>query len=286
MPRNHAHAPTADEIRDQSLISYRGIELGLGQADHMAKVSARLENQYPGHLIVVQAGNFLHCYNRSAYALSQLKKYKLMLAGTATEPHLRSGFPIGNYKKRLWPMIKDFKIPYVVYLGNRTDGYQAIVSSGATTNAAVLQAVSDQIVHDVIADLVERGRVNQSSTAKMLANPDSTGFNLKTQAEDLATNLLHDVIKMPRELRTTFGENLRSSAEKLMRCIYQFGMSANKGAVLAVMSAEIDLIKFYIMQAPQLKALKKFPFDARAGLAAELGRLVGGMIKKTATVAP
>lgn len=283
MHSNQTHSPTADEIREQSLTSYRGIELGLGQADPMADVSAQLEQKYPGHIIVVQAGKFLHCYDRSAYALSMLKKYKLVLAGPAGAPHLRCGFPIGNFQKRLWPLVQDFQIPYVVYLGSRADGYTAYVSNNAGTNVEVLAAVSDQIVLEVIAELIARGRLNQTSTAQLLANPDGVGFKLKTQAQELDTHLLHDITNMSRDLRGVYGENLRACMARVMPNVFAYGTAPDKASVLRQLSADIDLLKHYMAQAPGLKKLK-FAFDHRAGLAVELGRLVGGLIKKPAKV--
>ncbi len=276
--KNQDQTPTTEELSTFALASFKGIDVGLNQADPMVDVSNQLERKYPGHLILIQSGKFLHAYNRSAYALSMLKTYKLTLAGTTDSPHLRAGFPAGNFQKRLWPLVNEFQIPYVVYLGNRTDGYTVYVSSQEGCNATVLSAVSDQIVNDVIADLVGRGQLNQASTKQMLANPDSSGFKLKTQAQDLDTLLLQDIIKMPRELRATFGENLRTCMGRIMREIFVFGTSDSKAHVLARLSADIDLLKYYLTQAPRLSKLK-FAFDHRAGSAVELGRLVGGLIR-------
>ncbi len=278
MQKNQNQTPTSDEVREFSLTAYRGIEVGLGQADPMANVSAKLEQKYPGHLILVQAGKFLHGYDRTAHALHTLKNYKIALVGTSGDPHLRAGFPAGNFQKRLWPLVQEFHLPYVVYLGNRTDGYSVYVCSEAGSNASVLASVSDKIVQDVIADLLARGQVNQASVKQMLSNPDGAGFKLKSQAQDLDTQLLEDIIKMPRDLRATFGENLRVCMARIMRGIFAYGTAANKSMVLGEISADIDQLKHYLTQAPRLKKLK-FAFDHRAGLAVELGRLVGGLIR-------
>ena len=278
MQKNQNQTPTSDELRKFSLTAFSGIAIGLGQADPMADVSAKLEREYPGHLVLIQAGKFLHGYDRSAHALNTLKQWKISLVGTTDNPHLRTGFPAGNFQKRLWALVHDFHIPYVVYLGNRTDGYTVYVSSQAGVNTSVLLAVSDKIVQDVIGDLLARDQVNQASTKQLLTNPDSSGFKLKIQAQDLDTHLLHDIIRMPRDLRATFGENLRLCMSRLMRSIFEYGNAPNKAGVLAAISTEIDLLKYYFTQAPRLSKLK-FPFDARALLAVELGRLVGGLIR-------
>jgi hypothetical protein len=52
--------PTSEELQQHAIKAYRGVELGLGQEDPSAAVAAKLESQYPGHLILIQAGSFLH----------------------------------------------------------------------------------------------------------------------------------------------------------------------------------------------------------------------------------
>jgi hypothetical protein len=278
MPKSESQVPTQAEMGQFSIRAYRGIEVGLGQEDPMADVSAQLEQKHPGHLVLVQVGRFLHGYDRTAHALNTLKNYQLRLVNTSDAPHIRVGFPAGNFKKRLWSMVEEFQIPYVVYLGSRAEGYTLYVSDQAGANASVLNAVSDKIVQQVIADLRARGEVNQTATKQLLANPDSAGFKLKTQAQDLDTQLLHDIIKMPRDLRVTFGENVRACMARVMGNVYAYGTAADRRAVLHAISADIDLLKHYLTQAPRLSKLK-LAFDHRAGLAVELGRLVGGLLR-------
>jgi hypothetical protein len=110
--------PTADELVQYSIKAYRGIEVGLGQADPTVAIARKLSAKYPGHLALVQAGKFLHGYDRTAYALSTLKHYKLKLMGTTDDPQIRVGFPAGNFKRRLWSMVEEFGIPYAVSLGD------------------------------------------------------------------------------------------------------------------------------------------------------------------------
>lgn len=150
-------APTPEEKSEFSLRAFRGIEAGLGQTDPTAEIARKLEAQHPGRLILVQAGKFLHGYDRTAYALSTLKKYQLKLVGTSADPHLRVGFPAGNFKRRLWPMLAEFGIPYVVALGTQAEGRTIFASDLPTGNTDVLSAVSDQILQEVIAELRQRG---------------------------------------------------------------------------------------------------------------------------------
>lgn len=272
-------APTTDELHQFSIRAFRGIEAGLGQADPTAEIARKLESQYPHHLILVQAGKFLHGFDRTAYALATLKKYQLKLVGTAADPHIRIGFPSGNFKRRLWSVVAEFGIPYAVALGTQASGHTVYVSGQGDENAPVLAAVSDQVIQEVIADLRQRGELNKAAAQQLLTNPDAVGFKLKSQAQDLDTQLLFDIVKMPRDLRCTYGENLRQCMARIMRAVFAFGLEENKPALLRSLSSDVDLLKHYLTQAPRLSQLKGFAFEHRAGLAVELGRLVGGLIR-------
>ncbi len=274
----HDTHPTTTEQTEFSIRAFRGIEVGLGQADPVAAIAAKLEAQHPGHLILVQAGKFLHGYDRSAYALNILKRYQLKLVGTATDPHLRIGFPAGNFKRRLWPMVAEFGIPYVVALGTQASGHTVYVSEQPSGNASVLATVTNDLIRDTIADLRQRGELNKAAAKQLLAHPDTAGFKLKSHAQDLDTLLLQDVIKMPRDVRTTYGETLRATMARIMRAVFAFGLEENKPALLCALSADVDLLKHYLTQAPRLSPLK-LNFEHRAGSAVELGRLVGGLLK-------
>lgn len=276
--------PTTEEQTTFSLRAFKGIEAGLGQADPTVKIARKLEEQHPNHLILVQAGKFLHGFDRTAYALSTLKKYKLKLVGTSAEPHLRIGFPVGNFQRRLWPMLADFGIPYVVALGTQAAGHTIYLSNKPTGNTDVLEAVSSHILNELIIELRQRGELNKAAAKQMLANPENTGFMLKARAQELDTLLLQDVIKMPRDIRSTYGESLHTCMTRILRATFAYGLEENKVALLRSISADIDLIKHYLTQAPRLNGFK-LNFEARAGLAVELGRLVGGLLR-TAKVQP
>lgn len=244
----------------------------------MADVSAKLEAKHPGHIVLVQVGNFLHGYDRTAHVLNTLKQYRLKLVNTAGAPHIRVGFPLGNFKKRLWSVVDQFQIPYVVYLGARARGYTAYVSSGHGANVALLSAVTPNIVNEVIADLVARGRVNQAATKLQLANPHGSGFKLKSQAQELDDQLTQDMLVMSRDLRVTFGTNVRECMARIMRNVFTYALALDKLAVLRELSADVELLKHYFEQAPRLKNLR-FSFEHRATLAVELGKLVGGLMR-------
>lgn len=273
--------PTPEEAEQFSIKAYKGIDIGLGQADPLIEIAKKLSAEYPGHMILVQQGKFLHGYDKTAYALSTLKNYRLKLVGTTDEPHIRVGFPASNFKRRLWSMVADFGIPYAVSLGNQKAGYTVFVSSQNNYNQTALSCVSDEVVSQVISDLRARGEVNSAAAKQLLSNPDAAGFKLKSQADELDTALLRDLIKLPRDVRSTWGENVRECMSRLMRYVFMYGQEEDKTKALMSISADVDLIKHYLTQAPRLPQLAqaKISFEHRVGVAVELGRLVGGLIK-------
>lgn len=270
--------PTGQEQSEYAISAYKGIDIALGQVDPLAVYATKLELQHPGHLILIQAGQFLHGFDRTAYALNALKKYKLKLIGTTGEPHLRVGFPAGKAERRLWSVMNEFDIPYVVMLGNQKDGYQSYGSKKNEGNASILAAVTDDIVHQVIQDLRQVGAVNTAATKKMLANPNASGFDLKRQAQELETLLMHKIIRMPKDIRAVYGENMRACLARVIRNVFSYGAARDKLAVLHDISADIDVLKYHLTQAAQLKNLI-IPFESAATLAVGLGRLVGGLIR-------
>lgn len=271
--------PTTAELAAHHLHAIRGVEMGLGQDDPGVAIYTKLEAAHPGHLVLVQAGSFLHAYNRSAYALYVLKTYKLKLGGTINAPHIRAGMPVGGFKSRLWPMLDKFGIPYVVALGTQATGHTIYTSNAPTGNSHVLDAITPDVIHQVIEDLRQRGELNKAAAKQLLATPDTAGFQLKAQVIDFDTQILKDIAKMPRDLRSTYGENLRATTARITRGVMAYGLEENKPALLRQLSADVDLLKHYIAQAQKLSGLKAFNFEARATLAVELGRLVGGLIR-------
>ena len=248
----------------------KGIEVTFTADDPHVEISDKLQAQYPHHLILVQAGNWLHAFNKSAYVLHTLKQYKIRLAGPAKCPHLLVGFPVANYKQRLWPIVDEHNISYVVVNKTNTE----LCESSAPSLA--LDAISDDIVNQVIADLIAHKQLKISTTAKALANPDTQEFIFKTKAGDLDTLLLQDIIKLPRDIRVTWGENVRQTMQRIMRSTYLYGNEDNKPQLLKQISADVDLIRHYICQAQALN-LFKISFEHRVGLVVELGRILGGL---------
>jgi len=255
----------------------KGIEVTFTATDPHVEISEKLQAQYPHHMVLVQSGTWLHAFNKSAYALHTLKQYKIRLAGPANKPHLLVGFPVANYKQRLWPIMDEHNISYVVV--NKTD----IDVCEASAPSYALDAISDDIVNQVIADLITSKQLKTSTTAKALANPDTQEFIFKTKAGDLDSMLLQDTIKLPRDIRITWGENVRQTMQRIMRNIYLYGNEDNKPQLLKQLSADVDLIRHYICQAQALN-LFKISFEHRVGLVVELGRILGGLQRAQRTI--
>lgn len=265
--------------QEQSDFAIHGIDVALGEVDAVVSAALKLQAQYPNHLVFVQAGSFLLGYDRTAYAMFVLKSWKLKLVGITADPHIKVGFPISNHKRRLWPVVNDLGIPYLIALGALNTGYKIYISRQENANASILASVSDDIVHQVIEDLRKSKQLDKASAQKQLSNPDSAPFHMKAKAQELDGLILQDIIKLPRDLRTTWGENLRACMFNLMRRVFIYGQEDNKPQLLKQLSADVDLLKHYITQAPKLSQLKTFNFEHRAGLAVELGRLIGGLIR-------
>jgi hypothetical protein len=250
--------------------SIKGIEVTFSADNPHVEIANTLQQAYPHHLVLVESGTFLQAFNKSAYALHVLKQYKLKLAGPAATPHLRVGFPIANYKQRLWPLIDEHNLSYLVATKSGVEVCDASVPN------IMLDTISDDIVNQVIADLVIDKQLNTASTAKALANPNTQDFLFKTKAEELDYQLLQDIIKLPRDIRITWGENVRETSQRIMRNTYLYGNEDNKPQLLKQLSADIDLLRHYICQAKALNRFK-FAFEHRVGLVVELGRILGGL---------
>lgn len=188
----------------------------------------------------------------------------------AYSPHLLAGFPVANYKQRLWPLVDEHNIPYVV---TAKDG---ITICDASVPSITLDVISDDIVQQVIDDLIAHRQLKTSITAKALANQNTQDFIFKTKAAELDSRLLQDIINLPRDIRVTWGENVRETMQRILRNTYLYGNEDNKPQLLKQLSAEIDLLQHYISQAQALNRFK-FAFEHRVGLVVELGRILGGL---------
>jgi hypothetical protein len=107
---NRSPHPTDDEMREHVIVR-NGIELSLSpdSQDPNVVLAKELHQKYPGHLVLIQAGDFLHAYNKCAHFLHRLKGYKMKLMGSGSGAYLRVGFPLSNSKRRIWKIMSEFK---------------------------------------------------------------------------------------------------------------------------------------------------------------------------------
>ncbi|MEZ0231867.1 MAG: hypothetical protein ACAH12_03435 [Methylophilaceae bacterium] len=271
--------PSTEEMKSLHITKIHGVAVDFNNDDAGVDMSSKLESTYSGHLILIQSGKFLRGYNRTAYALHKVKNWQLMLAGSTKKPHLQVGFPLPGYQKRLWPIVHEFGIPYLVALGNHADGYTLYTSKDSANNLDTIRSISDEIVYQVIADLQSHKKLNQAVLQKKLGDPETAGFQLKEKAQALDDILLQDITKLTRELRTTWGESVRVCLCRLMHNIFSYGQEDNKPLLLKRISADVDQLNHYIQQAQKLKQFKSSNFEHRAVLVVELGRIVGGLIR-------
>lgn len=272
--------PTEEEREQFSIKAYRGIEVGLGTPDSLAKHAAQLAERYPDHLVLVQSGSFLHGYDKSAYALHVLKNYKLKLVGTQAEPNLRVGFPVGQFKRRLWPFMAEFGVPYVVALGSKQTGFEIYHAEMSTSPSDVMRSIDDNIIKQTLFDLQQRDEVMKANAKALITNSDAAEFKLKSVAQELDTLLLRDLAKLPRDHRAIVGENIRACMHGILNDVFRYGLAENKRNILFSLSGRIDLLKHYLIQVKQLNLPMKASFAQRAGLAVELGKLTGGLIRR------
>jgi hypothetical protein len=278
--------PTPEEAAKFGITSFKGIDVGLGQADKVAEIAAKLEEKYPMHLIFVQSGGWLQGYNRTAHVLHNLKHYKMQLKGPANNPHIVVGFPLAGYKRRLWSMINDYNTPYVVSLGTHETDRNVYVSPQGDVKDSLLSSVPDDIVGKIINELRQFKKLNRAGENKILRSTNTSEFVLKAKAEELDKQLTLDLMRLPRDARAIWGENVRTVMYSLMHHIFAYGLEDNKQALLNSLSADVDQLKHYLSLVPTLKKLK-IAFEHRVSLAVEIGNLLGGVIRALkATVSP
>jgi hypothetical protein len=277
---NHSPHPTEDEVREHVIVR-NGIELCLSpdSQDPNVVLAKDLHQKYPGHLVLIQAGDFLHAYNKCAYFLHRLKGYKMKLMGSGSGVYLRVGFPLSNSKRRIWKIMSDFKVPYLLVLGNRSAGYKPYMSDIHFDMKSMLLEITDDIVNSSIEELRQTDRLNHAATTKLLLNKEVT-FRLKAVAEELYGNLIRDVADYPRNHRHGLGRDMHEGASELLRLVFDYAPSLQREMILRRLSGAVDRVKFLIAQAFELKLLNNDKINHRVALAVELGNLTGGLLGK------
>lgn len=281
---NRMPHPTEEEVQEHAIIR-NGIELCLSSdsQDPNVVLAKDLHQKYPGHLVLIQAGDFLHAYNKCAHFLHRLKGYKMKLMGSGSGAYLRVGFPLSNSKRRIWKIMSEFKVPYLLVLGSRSAGYKTYMSDRDFDMKSLLLEITDDIVLHSIEELRQTDRLNHAATTKLLLNKEVT-FRLKAVAQELYGHLIRDVASYPRNHRHGLGRDMHDGASELLRLVFDYAPSLNRETILRRLSSVVDRVKFLISQAFELKLLSHDKINYRVALAVELGNLTGGLLGRLTKV--
>lgn len=284
-PNVNARPQPSPEEEQEHVIIRNGVELHLSNVDHDPNVTiARdLHQRFPGHLVLIQAGEFLHAYNKCAYFLHRLKNYRMKLMGSGSGAYLRVGFPLKNSKRRIWKIMSDFQIPYLVVLGAKAAGYKTYTSEQSFEQQSLLLEIGSDVVARTIEELRQTDRLQHAASAKLLLKRDVT-FRLKTVAQDLYQRLIRDVADYPRNHRHGLGKDMHVAASDLLRLVFDYAAAVDRQLILRQLSSLNDRTKFLITQAFELKLLSDSELNLRVALAVELGNLTGGLLAKLATL--
>lgn len=279
---NKNPVPDENEITSHAITMANGetiLALGNKPPDTGLSLAVELEKQFPNHLVLIRAGEFLHAFNKSAYFLNRMKNFKLTIAGDEFNPHIRAGFPVRNSKRRLWRIMQDFQVPFVVALGTKATGYKLFHSEKYTEKASILNEIQDDIVHQVIADLGQESAVTRARAAQLLLKQDVT-FRLKQVAQNLYSHCITDLSRMPKDYRSSIGKDIHDTISAILRNVFLYSRTKSRGDLLSLLSGEVDLIKHLLTEAFRLKLFHEEKFNFRAGLAVELGKITGGLLER------
>lgn len=270
--------PTEDELQEFGLTLRNGVDLHLGKQDPLIRIADRIAQQYPHHLVLIQSGNFLHAYDKSAYFLHKLKNYQLKVVGTDVQPAIRCGLPVSGHKRRLWRVCHDFGVPYLVALGAKGN-YQLHISNEAV-ESSLMDDIPEDIVSKLIDDLSQTDRLRTTKAVQFLLKPEQVTFRLKQVANDLFKDLHGDLARFPTSHRYFVGRDIADCLGRIVRAIYAYAVSENRGLLLKQLSTEADLMKMLIQSIYDIHLIDPDKFSKRIAYVIELGNLVGGLLAK------
>ena len=270
--------PTETELKEYGLTLRNGVELQLGKQDPLIKTAHQIAEKYPHHLILIQSGNFLHAYDKSAYFLHKLKNYILKVVGTDVHPSIRCGLPVAGHHRRLWKVCHDFGVPYLVALG--TKGNHQLHISNENVTASLLDDIPNDIVAKLIDDLSQTDRLRTTRAVQLLLKPEQVTFRLKQVGNELYQKLHKDLASFPRNHRYFIGRDIADCLTRILQNIYSYALTDQRNQLLRQLSADTDLMKMLIQTLFQKKIINAEKFNIKSALAIELGNLIGGLLTK------
>lgn len=276
--------PTKEEQEEHGLVLRNGVDLQLGRQDPLIRIAERVAQKYPHHLALIQSGNFLHAYNKSAYFLHKLKNYQLRVVGTEAHPAIRCGLPVSGHKRRLWKVCQDFGVPYLVALG--TKGNYQLHINNETIETSLIDEIPDNIVIKLIEDLSQTDRLHTAKAVQMLLKPEQITFRLKRVGNDLYQTLHRDLERFPTSHRHFIGRDIADCLGRIIRGIYAYSMTDQRHTILRHLSADIDMLKMLLQTIHQIHLIDMQKYSLRAALLIESGNLVGGLLAKITKASP
>jgi hypothetical protein len=184
-----------------------------------------------------------------------------------------------NHRRRIWHIVRQFNMPYILALGLKSTGYHYLIYDQDKQRANILNQVPKGIVQTTIIDLQREQKVSDTNNIYVLLNKD-VGFRLKEVCNQLYELLIKDIMKMSRNARMFIGQDLRECMSRIFRYIYSYSLSQSCRELLVKLSIEADILKQYLVTAYTLQHITIKSFNHRITLSVELGALVGGLLKK------
>ena len=263
-----------------------GVELGLGRDDPLIRAAARIAEKYPHHLVLLQAGGFLHAYGRSAYFLHKLRGYKLRIVGAETSPDIRCGLPVRGHRKSLWYVCADYRVPFVVALGTR-GAYQLHVSQ-EDVSRSLMDDIPEGMAQKLIEELCQTDRLRTARAAQILLKPSQVTFRLKQVTQEMYEKLHATIHRFPMDHRYFRGKDAADCMYRIMRLVHEYAASDQKSIILRRLSGEADLLKALFVSLhskdrhgkQSLQLIDGSKFGEWSALAIEMGDLIGGLIRK------
>ncbi len=108
-----------------------------------------------------------------------------------------------------------------------------------------------------------------------------TKYILRERCKDMMVYTYNAIEDMPKSHRFTLGTDIRMSMINLFRLIMRAGKKQHKGETLEEADLEHDTLKGLIQVALELRAINEREYEVIARHQVEVGRIIGGWIKKT-----
>ena len=272
--------PTPEEIIRHQLTMHSGVNLGLGRQDPLLHTASELMKKFPHHLVFVQSGEFLEAFNKSAYFLHKLKNYKLTIVGTGAKVGIRSGMPVNSWKRRLWMICQEFKVPYAIAIGTK-GSYEVLVSQEGVAHS-LIDDVPDDIVEKLISDLSQTNQLRITKAMYSLLKPDQVTFRLKQVGNELYEKCHIDIEKLPTQHRFFLGKDFAERLMRIVEHIYGYASSPNRPELLRRLSIDTDLLKMLLQVMYKKNLYTSDKYNLRMAHIIELGNIIGGLQAKLA----